>query len=497
MAKTKKPHRHYIKWTDDLKEEVSNLLERGYTYPKCCEILNRRYPEYNFTLESIRSQKRSGTLSVNPRIPLSPSKYRRKKQVLEPNLLDEGKKNPYYQSTTKDIEDDDEASGHNFETHGNYAILDYRGEDNPATLDDLLASCDVDTEIWDVERYVVNKWEVAMKMGETIVHRPLFQVKAWLVRKLPVVVEFPTIKTIRPIVYKPKPRKAKKCKDRTALIIPDAQVGFRKSFDDGSLDPFHDRKALDICLQMAEKHQPDEIILLGDMLDLPEWSDKFMISPEFYWTTQPSINELYWWIKELRQYCEKMIYIEGNHELRMAKAVVKNIVAAYNLKPANEPERQVLTVPTLLALDELGVEYCGPYPDGEYWINDNLRVHHGQLARKGGGKTASAMLNDARNSEIIGHIHRHEMAQRTVHPRGGIKTYVVYSPGTVARIDGVVPAYQTRNDWQQGLALVHYQEGNGLFQIVPYNIHDGVCMADGEVLKARKTILSHLEKTIK
>ena len=127
MAKTKKPHRHYIKWTDELKEEVSNLLERGYTYPKCCEILNRRYPEYNFTLESIRSQKRSGTLSVNPRIPLSPSKYRRKKQVLEPNLLDEGKKNPYYQSTTKDIEDDDEASGHNFETHGNYSILDYRG----------------------------------------------------------------------------------------------------------------------------------------------------------------------------------------------------------------------------------------------------------------------------------------------------------------------------------------------------------------------------------
>jgi hypothetical protein len=248
---------------------------------------------------------------------------------------------------------------------------------------------------------------------------------------------------------------------------------------------------------MAEINKPDEIILLGDMLDLPEWSDKFMISPEFYWTTQPAVNELYWWIKELRQHTNKMIYIEGNHELRMSKAVVKNIIAAYNLKPANEPTSSSLTVSTLLALDSLGVEYLGPYPNGEYWINDNLRVSHGQIARKGGGKTVNAILTDARNSEIVGHIHRHEMAQKTVHPRRGIKTYVAYSPGTVARIDGIVPAYQARNDWQQGMALVHFEDGNGLFQIVPYNIHEGVSMVDGCIMKYRKSIINKLIKTIK
>ena len=493
MAKTNTPPKYYVKWDDEKRAKCSDFLERGYSYAKTAQQLNKLYPEHNFTLESIRYQKRTGCLTINAREPLNPNRTVRRKQVVEPNLQEE--KEDYQNPYDKDVE-----PGHNLEVFGNYAILDFRGEKNPSTLNELLAGCNVDTKIWEVERHVVNKWEVAMKVGPppTIIHRPLFQIKAWLCRKVPTIVEFPHVKPIKPVAYKPpKSAKRKLTGDRVALIMPDAQIGFRKCFDTGKLDPFHDRKALDLCLQMAEKIKPDDIILLGDMLDLPEWTDKFMVSPEFYWTTQPSINELHWWITQLRQHCKKMVYIEGNHEKRMSVAVVRNIIAAYNLKPANEPEKKSLTVPTLLALDELGVEYCGPYPDGEYWINDNLRVSHGQIARKGGGKSTLAILNDARNSEIIGHIHRHEMVQKTVHPRHGIKTYVAYSPGTLARIDGVVPAYQSRNDWQQGFAVVHYQKGNGYFQIVPYNVHDGECMADGTVMKARKTIISRLEKQIK
>jgi hypothetical protein len=234
------------------------------------------------------------------------------------------------------------------------------------------------------------------------------------------------------------------------------------------------------------------------MLDLPEWSDKFLVSPEFFFTTQPAINELYWWTKEFRQHCNKMIYIEGNHELRMSKAISKNIVAAYNLKPANEPKKLQMTIPTLLALDDLDVEYCGPYPAGEYWLNDNLRISHGTVARKGNADTVKAILAQARNSEIVGHIHRHEMAQKTVHPRQGIRTYVAYSPGTVARIESnIVPAFSPRNDWQQGFAIVNYQDGNGLFQIIPHSIHNGITLHNGCEIKSRKPIINKLKKSIK
>lgn len=53
------------------------------------------------------------------------------------------------------------------------------------TLDQLLATCSVDLDVWEVERYVVNKWEVGAKgPDDLIVVEPLYQVKAWLRRKV-------------------------------------------------------------------------------------------------------------------------------------------------------------------------------------------------------------------------------------------------------------------------------------------------------------------------
>jgi hypothetical protein len=50
------------------------------------------------------------------------------------------------------------------------------------TLEDLIEHCDIDLESWEVDRYVVNKWEVGTKIDGLIITEPLFQVKAWLKR---------------------------------------------------------------------------------------------------------------------------------------------------------------------------------------------------------------------------------------------------------------------------------------------------------------------------
>ena len=58
------------------------------------------------------------------------------------------------------------------------------------------------------------------------------------------------------------------------------------------------------------------------------------------------------------------------------------------------------------------------------------------------------------------------------------------SPGCLARIDGAVPSTKggvdldgrplTRiEDWQQGMALVSYQDGDGMFTYTNIAIHDG------------------------
>tara|TARA_R110000744_G_scaffold168571_1_gene286299 strand:+ start:26673 stop:27914 length:1242 start_codon:yes stop_codon:yes gene_type:complete len=48
------------------------------------------------------------------------------------------------------------------------------------SLEDLIEASNIDTNIWEVERYIVNKWEVGSQIDGRVVVEPLFQVKAWL-----------------------------------------------------------------------------------------------------------------------------------------------------------------------------------------------------------------------------------------------------------------------------------------------------------------------------
>ena len=48
------------------------------------------------------------------------------------------------------------------------------------TIDDLIRECKIDTDVWEVDRYVVNKWEVGSNVDGQIIVEPLFQIKAWL-----------------------------------------------------------------------------------------------------------------------------------------------------------------------------------------------------------------------------------------------------------------------------------------------------------------------------
>src|SRR5690606_6745198 len=49
------------------------------------------------------------------------------------------------------------------------------------TLDQLLKACAVDLHIWQIDRHVINKWEVGVRADDGgVAVEPLFQVKAWL-----------------------------------------------------------------------------------------------------------------------------------------------------------------------------------------------------------------------------------------------------------------------------------------------------------------------------
>ncbi len=87
--------------------------------------------------------------------------------------------------------------GNTFEAKGDKAYAEVVAEE-VRTLDDLLAYMQVDLKVWEVEKHTINKWEVGAKPGENNslkVNRPktgfsvqpLFQIKAWLVKRKPTV----------------------------------------------------------------------------------------------------------------------------------------------------------------------------------------------------------------------------------------------------------------------------------------------------------------------
>ena len=51
------------------------------------------------------------------------------------------------------------------------------------TLDELITACEIDLNVWEVERYTTNRWEVALKHENEIHTVPNYQVKAFLKKK--------------------------------------------------------------------------------------------------------------------------------------------------------------------------------------------------------------------------------------------------------------------------------------------------------------------------
>lgn len=281
------------------------------------------------------------------------------------------------------------------------------------------------------------------------------------------------------IINAPKKIRSVKGAYKVAAILPDPQIGFRDLST--GLDPFHDERAMDVALQiiafLEEHDRVDSVVNLGDFLDLPA-QGRFEQEPAFAFTTQHAIDRGHKFLQQQRAAAgprADIVLIEGNHDKRMEKFIMNNMASTLGLKRANMPDTlPVMSLPYLLRLDEIGVEYIDAYPAGAYWLNDKLRAVHGSKVRSG-GSTAAAYTNDSPHiSTIFGHVHRQELQSKTVFDRLGPIKSVAVSPGCLCRVDGAVPSVNgsTKIDgspavyyenWQQGMAVVMYKKTGEFF----------------------------------
>ena len=390
------------------------------------------------------------------------------------------------------------------QTEGNYRTLRAK-QPRIITVSDMLKACDVDLNEWVLQKARLNKWEIGAKAEEKSIEwldgqiikgyvestgkltiEPLHQVELHLIRKNPVALE-PVVSPVQIHSSGYTAPARKRVKTGKHLVLADPHFGFLRDMRTGTLIPFHDRRALDIALQMAASNDWDTIVIAGDILDLAEWSDKFVRTPEMFFTTQPAIIEAAWFVSQLRSLAPdaEIAVIEGNHDMRLLRLLLTHMNQAYGLRPADRIEDfPAMSVPGLLGLQGLGVEWVGDYPNGERWIGDEVAAIHGHKARNKSGATATAVVEDNDFSTVFGHVHRIELATRTIWSRSGPRQVFAFTPGCLCRTDGVVPGVTAKANWQQGIGIVQYNT-DGTASPIPVFINDGRAVYQEQAYKGR------------
>jgi UDP-2,3-diacylglucosamine pyrophosphatase LpxH len=231
-----------------------------------------------------------------------------------------------------------------------------------------------------------------------------------------------------------------------SLYIPDCHVGF-----DGD-DPIHDEQAMGAVWNVARSYQPANIVILGDYLDLAGFGS-YSTHSALRNKTNEALQEAYDWLVRLRSYCpaSRIVYLEGNHEARINRYLSDKAPELEGIKQVGE-ETGALSLRHLLRLDELGIEYAGPY--GTRLGLDGVQLIHGDLIGRTGGETAAKLLKAHSVPTVCGHVHRLELAYKTTHLAGGGPSLTwAMSCGTLARLDGTVPGSRYP-DWQQGFGIL-------------------------------------------
>ena len=284
---------------------------------------------------------------------------------------------------------------------------------------------------------------------------------------------------IRQIDFQPLPAMAETKRypknQHTAFLLPDTQIGFRK-LANGTIEPFHDEHAISAALAVMKDVRPDQVVMLGDLLDLPGYG-RFEQSEDYAHTTNMSLEYACNLLDTVRQIVgkkAKITVLEGNHERRIEKQNKANMIANFSLRQEGDVSNfPVLSIPHLLNLDKRNIEYIEGYPAGKYWLNERLQIIHGHRVNSS-GSTAAKIAKSENVSTILGHIHRIEHHMDTQNVYNGGRTNAAFSPGCLCRIDGSVPSgngstklsgesVKNFENWQHGFGVVSYTEGNSPF----------------------------------
>lgn len=210
---------------------------------------------------------------------------------------------------------------------------------------------------------------------------------------------------------------------------------------------------------------PDEIVMVGDLLDLPylaKWNKDTPLLVEgrrYQRDCEMARKEL----TELNDTCGRMVFLEGNHENRVTRFIEQNPLLEGSLDICRD-----------FGLDDLHIDF---YPMNAVYASGKLNFTHGWFWNK---HHAMKHLNAMGDHLFYGHTHDHQVVIKQV--RAKRDPYIAMSMGCLCELN---PYWKRNrpNEWVNGLG--YFEIGpSGNFTPLFIPIIDGEIVFDGHVWKA-------------
>ncbi len=306
-----------------------------------------------------------------------------------------------------------------------------------------------DPDQWEIQSLTVNQWEAPDVNGGK---RLMEQTKATLKQKPKFLGEF--IKSIESLGgngFSPQPTLKAKSKPELLVVLGDSQL------------PFANKQLTELSHYFLQDVSPDGLIYIGDLIDFPNLS-KFATNPDFTSPVQKGVDLGYSTLRDLRDSAgltkkDELIFLEGNHELRLRRALIDKLPQLFGIKRADvsEDEKSVLHLANLMRFNDLGWTYWDKpsdvYPHSEYEVVKGLfATHSGSALRKQAGMSALSSIERINGSIIMGHTHRLAITHQTRWTGEEMNLYSAIETGTLADLKGL--GYSKHPDWQGGFVTL-------------------------------------------
>ena len=245
--------------------------------------------------------------------------------------------------------------------------------------------------------------------------------------------------------------------------------------------PYQHEESCNIFYQVIADLNPSKVILLGDMLNLDQFSrypgeGKYPGAPTWIDEIAAVGKILGNVLQASRSKDVELLWFEGNHELRLKKHLMRNdpilyshldIASLFQLSKNKE------------AQDNFGhFEYIDS-PE-KYYPNQNLVVKHGETVRKHAGMSAAAEVDSLLTSVIMGHCHRLGIYRRSSGRTRYSNELPLFGMETGCMCDYNLPYVEgSTSNWQHGFGVLTIDNQNLIVEPEMVSINNGDALFRG------------------